>query len=241
MRTTSFRFYEKFGIPNIFGAVDGCQIRFQKCPRKIPVGQWADLYFCRKGFYSLNVQIVSNDKVIYSVDAGWFGSAHDARVWRRSQAKADLENPEEPHEFLLAADMAYPISLKVLKHYESPSTRQEHHFNKILNGLRTLSSECVYARLKQRFPILREMRCNVKNSQRIVLACCILHNMAEHSFDEVPFEIDENDPFGRPLPRTEVDIPQTVRQPENCAIIEARAQRDRYKEIVWNNRHNRQC
>ncbi len=81
----------------------------------------------------------------------------------------------------------------------------------------------------------------MKNSQRIVLACCILHNIAEHSFDKVPFEIDENDPFGRPLPRTEVDIPQTVRQTENCAIIEARAQRDRYKEIVWNNRHNRRC
>ena len=67
-----------------------------------------------KHFFSLNVQIVSNDRYIYDVDCGWPGSTHDARVWRASNARVHLELDRS--RFLIAADSAYPTSLKVMKH-----------------------------------------------------------------------------------------------------------------------------
>ena len=68
-----------------------------------------------KHFFSLNVQIVSNDRYIYDVDCGWPGSTHDARVWRASNARVHLELDRS--RFLIAADSAYPTSLKVMKHW----------------------------------------------------------------------------------------------------------------------------
>ena len=177
MRETSLRFFRKFGLPDIFGAVDGCHMRFEKAPQGLPQGQRSDDYICRKGFHSLNVQICSNDKVIYDVDAGWPGSVHDARVFRTSRLRDFLERDQS--RYMIAADSAYPISLKVMKHYERPTIQMHHTFNRRLNGLRTVSSENVYGRLKQRFPILRQLRMFLVSSQNVVLACCVLHNMSE--------------------------------------------------------------
>ena len=60
--------------------------------------------------------------------------------------------------YMIAVDSSYPLSLKVMKHYERPTLQMHHTFNRKLNGLRTVSSENVYGRLKQRFPILQQLR-----------------------------------------------------------------------------------
>ena len=226
MMETSLRFYDKFGLPNIFGAVDGCHMHFEKAPRALPAGQRADDYISRKGFHSLNVQICSNDKVIYDVDAGWPGSTHDARVFRASRLRNFLETDQS--RYMIAADSAYPISLKVMKHYERPTLQMHHTFNCRLNGLRTVSSENVYGRLKQRFPILRQLRMDLTRAQRVVLACCVLHNMAEEFKDEVP-------PRGRVPAHLLDDADDDDNEEEdddddgrNAQVLQARAHRDTY-------------
>ena len=87
MDDTAWRMFDRSGIRDIFAGIDGVHIRFQKHPRGIPPAQEVQDYWCRKQFYSINAMIVANDRYIYSVDCGLFGSAHDARVWNRSDAK----------------------------------------------------------------------------------------------------------------------------------------------------------
>lgn len=47
-------FERKYGFPGVIGCVDGTHVRIV-CPDK----NLRHLYYCRKGFYSLNVMIVS--------------------------------------------------------------------------------------------------------------------------------------------------------------------------------------
>lgn len=48
------RFYEKFGFPGVIGCVDGTHIKIIP-----PIKRERHLYINRKGFYSLNIMIVS--------------------------------------------------------------------------------------------------------------------------------------------------------------------------------------
>ena len=207
MEKTAGEMFDQFKLANFFAGVDGCQVRFQKKPRGCPPRQDLQLYWCRKQFYSLNVQFVSNHEYIYSVDAQWFGSAHDARIWKRSVAKVMVEDITSGH--IIAGDSAYPLSTTLMKPFANPN-RTQGIFNGKLSGLRTRMTENVYGRLKARFPILREMRHNLVYSQRIVVACAVLHNMAESFMDKVD-DVTAQDPYGRPVDEPPQRRPQRLR------------------------------
>ena len=88
MSATARRMYERFGLQRFAFAIDGMLVRFDGAPRSIPRGLVLQDYWCRKQFYALNCQVICNDRrLILDLDVGWHGSAHDARVWRRSLAK----------------------------------------------------------------------------------------------------------------------------------------------------------
>ena len=80
-------------------------------------------------------------------------------------------------------------------------------------------TENVFGRLKQRFPVLRELRTNLRYSQRIIVVCCILHNFAVLLGDELPHDVNASDPHRRPLPGS-----------EDVALMPTNAQRQ------WNRR-----
>ncbi|KAL1268525.1 hypothetical protein QQF64_033888 [Cirrhinus molitorella] len=76
---TKDKFRRDSGIPGIFGCIDGTHVRIQA------PSQNEYLFVNRKGFHSINVQVVcdANMKLI-DVVARWYGSAHDARILRES-------------------------------------------------------------------------------------------------------------------------------------------------------------
>lgn len=227
MDETAEEMFDQFKVPNIFAGVDGCQIRFQKKLRGCPPRQDLQLYWCRKQFYSLNVQFVSNHKYIYSVDAQWYGSAHDARIWKRSVAKVMVEASTSGH--IIAGDSAYPLSTSLIKPFANP-TRTQKIFNGALSGVRTRLTENVYGRLKARFPILREMRHDLVYSQRIVVACAVLHNMAEFFMDKVD-DVTAQDPFGRRVDEPPQRRPRRL-QPnvDNGPALTGRRDRQRLRD-----------
>lgn len=78
-------FHEIAGFPNIIGAIDGTQ-----CAIKAP-SQNEPAFVCRKGFHSINVQIVTNPKFeIIDIVAKWPGSTHDSFIWNNCGLKAYL-------------------------------------------------------------------------------------------------------------------------------------------------------
>ena len=47
---------------------------------------------CRKGFYSINCQVVCSAELVFlDVTASWPGSTHDATVWKYSGIKKIIE------------------------------------------------------------------------------------------------------------------------------------------------------
>uniref|UniRef100_A0A8W8MP63 DDE Tnp4 domain-containing protein n=1 Tax=Magallana gigas TaxID=29159 RepID=A0A8W8MP63_MAGGI len=81
------RFFEIAGFPNVVGCVDGTQIKI-KAPN-VNEGEYVN----RKGFHSLNVQMVCGpDFCITNVVAKWPGSVHDSRIFKESVLCREFEN-----------------------------------------------------------------------------------------------------------------------------------------------------
>ena len=229
MQSTAERMQDKFHLPRFAFAVDGCQVKFTSAPRKLPPNMFAQSFWCRKQYYSINVQLIGNDKYIYDLDVGWPGSTHDARVWSRSMVKRHLEQQKR---FLLAGDSGYPISENLVKPYstqESANDPRKRLFNRRLSGLRTMMSECLYGVWKARFPILKNLRTDFVFSQKIVVATAILFNLARMWDDPDPDpEEDDEDADGA----EEDDGDQVVVQDAAPATIRMRGKtlRDKLKD-----------
>ena len=182
MRILADKNEENFGIKNMPIAVDGCQIALGKRPKEeeMPEGTVVQNFWCRKMFWSLNVQFIGDaNQRIRDVDVGWPGATHDSRVWRNCTAKVILERQKT---FTIAGDTAYPISRNLVKKYANDDTDQKKRFNTAFDGLRTRASENIFGMLKMRYRILRNglsasgLRLEVCRKVVVALAC--LYNMA---------------------------------------------------------------
>ena len=77
MRANVDAFEARWGFPQVAGAIDGTHI-----PILRPVGDSAIDYFNRKGFYSVVMQaLVNNRGVFMDICVGWPGKVHDARIF----------------------------------------------------------------------------------------------------------------------------------------------------------------
>ena len=135
--------------------------------------------------------MVANEKYILDVDCSWPGSTHDSRVWNRSAVKTYMERQRR---YYVAGDSGYPISEILMKPYPTAEAAQcprKRLFNKRISGLRTVMSENIYGVLKRRWPILKSMRTDLVLSQKIVIATCILFNIARWWNDDGP-DFDED-------------------------------------------------
>ena len=177
MSKTSERMYERFKLPGFALAVDGMHVRFVEAPRGIPDHIPKQTFWCRKQYFSINVQLVCDDRLIRDVDCSWPGSTHDSRIWRLSEAKRYLE---QQRRFKVAGDTGYPISEILIKPYSTQEVgddRRKRLFNKRLSGARTVMSECIFGVLKRRWPILTAMRNHFVLAQKITVATAILFNI----------------------------------------------------------------
>lgn len=72
-------FYKVAEFPNVIGLIDGTHVQI------IAPAVSKDLFKNQKGYTSINVQGVCNDKGLFiHIYADWPGSAHGARVYRES-------------------------------------------------------------------------------------------------------------------------------------------------------------
>ena len=169
---------DKFGLPGISMAVDGVHCYFADTPRGVPAHiNELKVFWGRKARYSINCQVIGNEQRICDIDVQWPGSTHDARIWKLSHAKQIIE---EQIEYKIAADSGYPISQVLVKPYSAPEVNENPRrtFNRKLSGLRTVMTEDIFGRWKKCFPILRNLRCHLELSQKIIVTTAILENIA---------------------------------------------------------------
>ena len=185
-------FQRTCGFPDVIGCIDGTHI-----PILVPMNDRSETFRCRKGYFSLNVQMICGpDCTVYSVDSRWPGSAHDATIWSTSQIKQDLSSTI-PDKYHLLGDSAYLLSKTVLTPFKLPSSVFEARYNKKHSATR-MHIERTYGQIKRRFPLLvngLRFKC-VKDSAKCIVAIAVLHNICKKSLEYDPETIGSDDTMG---------------------------------------------
>lgn len=191
------QFFNVAGFPNCIGCVDCTHIRI-----KNPDGQQPLLYCNRKGWYSLNVQVICDAKCrIRDIVARWRGSAHDARIWDESLVKEEMETGRI--RGIILGDGGYPCRRYLLTPLLNPATPSEEAYN--LSHIRTRNTiERLFGQWKSTFRALQNgMQIKLSTAKHAIVAMAILHNIKlqrDHDdimYDEAPdiqprVEINEN-------------------------------------------------
>ena len=141
-------------------------------------GADAELYRNRKGYFSLNVQVISDANLrINDVVARWPGSTHDSTIFSNSSICARFETGEIKDGYILG-DGGYPCKRYLLTPLGTTTTAAERRYN--YSQIRTRNPvERTFGVLKRRFPCLKlGLRVQVRNSLSIIVACIVLHNIA---------------------------------------------------------------
>lgn len=130
-----------------------------------------------------------------NVVAKWPGSTHDSHIFRTSTVSCQMEQGGYGlDDGLLLGDSGYACSPYLMTPYTQPKTRAEEKFNRAHKITRSVI-ERTFGLLKRRFHILHsEIRMSPERVCTIIIACCVLHNLAimfrEPELDDI--EVDEN-------------------------------------------------
>lgn len=166
------------------GALDGLAIRI-KCPTKKDGINDPGNYFCRKGFYALNVQaICDRDKRFTWVSCCHKGSTHDSTAFAETRLMEILQQMSGElweEGFFIVGDQAYPISSFLMVPYPevdptNDPVRAKDSFNYYLSSER-IFIECAFGELIMRWGIFwSPLRFELGKSTKIVEAAMLLHN-----------------------------------------------------------------
>ncbi|TMW52509.1 hypothetical protein DOY81_002410 [Sarcophaga bullata] len=167
-------------FPEVIGAIDETQIKIKKIG-----GDLSKYYLNCNGYYSLNVQMVCDAKlIIRDVEARWEGSTEDCRIFNQSTIKQRFEN----HEFIgrMVGDSGYKLWPYLFTPLLRPQNDKENRYNIAHIATRKPVEDCL-AIWKKRFRCLLDgLRVNLDNAKILIIALAVLHNIAIVENDTVP-------------------------------------------------------
>ncbi|KAK9711729.1 DDE superfamily endonuclease [Popillia japonica] len=180
-------FYKLSQFPGVIGAIDCTHI-----PIKSPGGDNAELYRNRKGWFSINVQIVCDANLkIMDIVARWPGSVHHSTIFSNSLLRARFEANEFANLYMLG-DSGYMCTNYLLTPLANPRTEAEMRYQNAHIKTRNVI-ERLNGVWKRRFPALRSgMQLKKENILRIIVATAVLHNIANNSRQENEIAEDDN-------------------------------------------------
>ncbi|XP_041420063.1 putative nuclease HARBI1 [Xenopus laevis] len=168
-------FYTIAEMPNVIGAIDCTHIGL------IPPAEKERYYYNRKGFHSINVQVVCDaSSKILDVVAKYPGSTHDSFIFRNSHLHQRLQAGEAGNGWLLG-DSGYAVKPWLITPLLNPLTAAEDNFNSSHKATRCII-ERTFGILKSRFRCLDKtggfLIYKPEKVCQIIFSCCILHNYA---------------------------------------------------------------
>ncbi|KAJ3665363.1 hypothetical protein Zmor_000860 [Zophobas morio] len=178
-------FYDVAHFPNIVGCVDCTHIKI-----KNPDGSRPLLYCNRKGFYSVNVQVVCDaTSRITHIVARWRGSVHDSRIWNNCTLKDDFEHGRKTG--ILLGDSGYACTPYMLTPLLNTHNAAEEAYNRAHKATR-VTVECCFGRWKSMFRALQNnMQVSLDTAKACISAIAVLYNI-KLSYDD-NFECDDNE------------------------------------------------
>ncbi|KAJ3662284.1 hypothetical protein Zmor_006639 [Zophobas morio] len=117
-------FFEIASFPRVSGAIDCTHIKIQS-----PGGNDAEIFRNRKGYFSINVQMVCDRNLkILNVVSRWPGSAHDATIFTHSRLCREFES-NMFQNCLLLGDSGYGIKNYLFTPLLNPITEAKQLYN----------------------------------------------------------------------------------------------------------------
>ncbi|GFX93156.1 putative nuclease HARBI1 [Trichonephila clavipes] len=163
----SQKFYREFGFPGIYGALDCSLIKILN-----PGGSLAETFRCRKGFFALNVQTVSDSNLsIRNIVLRWPGRTHGSTVFDHFYLRAHVEK-EVPSSYHLLGDSGYPLQSYLMTLFLNPvgAGQLTHRARNVV--------ETIWCMEKRFSCIDTPFRCSLKTAQTVIVATAVLHNHA---------------------------------------------------------------
>ncbi|XP_052806427.1 putative nuclease HARBI1 [Mya arenaria] len=120
------QFYGLAQFPKVVGVIDGTHIRIQ------PPSEDEPSFVNRKGFHSINVQVVFDgfDRIT-NVVARWPGSAHDSRILQQSGLRNLFDEGHVPNgQYHLLGDSGYAGRRWLLTPYLNPQPGSQTAYNR---------------------------------------------------------------------------------------------------------------
>ncbi|KAB0791964.1 hypothetical protein PPYR_13925 [Photinus pyralis] len=106
------RFMEQFQFPGIIGAIDCTHVAIKAPPQDHPVNPGL-AYYNRKGYYSINVQLICDANLrVLNCNARFPGAVHDSAIWSLSQVRHYLQRMYSQGQLQstwLIGDSGYPL------------------------------------------------------------------------------------------------------------------------------------
>ncbi|XP_041435663.1 putative nuclease HARBI1 isoform X2 [Xenopus laevis] len=173
LQTIKDDFHKISSFPNVMGVID--------CTHVALSPPTEDIYRNSKNFHSLNVQMVcAADMRILNLVAGYPGSTHDSYILKHSSLHSILTSENLPKGWILGDD-AYPLTEYLLTPVKDAKTKAEEQYN-AAHKLAHSIIERTFGSIKSRFRCLDRsggvLQYSPEKGAQIILACCILHNLA---------------------------------------------------------------
>lgn len=194
-------------LAGIIGPLDSLAVQIRS-PKLSEVSDPGN-YYCRKGFFALNVQAISDRSRKFT----WCytsnkGSTHDSVAFTNSRFYSLLAEKSvqlEEKGFYLIGDSAYNLTPFLLVPYSTEEVQADcsnmcDAFNFYLSSSRILI-ECAFGELVMRWGILwRTLQHDLFKCQHIIQVCMLLHNfIKDKGTDEIDGECNNaNDSDWRP-------------------------------------------
>ena len=175
-------FEAKFGLPGVFGAIDGSHFRIKE-----PNSNHTE-YLNYKGFHSINVQAICDSHGYFlDVYAKHPGRCHDARMFQMSPASTWLEKgmlgsftdflPDTPNYLL--GDPGYYVLPYMMTEFTLCSSVGHNLFNILLRSARNVI-ERAFGRLKARWRYVSgKMEIALEGVPDLIISAFVLHNFLE--------------------------------------------------------------
>ncbi|KAL7724673.1 hypothetical protein ACLKA6_012331 [Drosophila palustris] len=176
--------YEKqWSFPNCIGAIDGKHVPIKKPPNS------GSAFYNYKGFHSIVLMAVCDASYRFTfIDVGAYGSEGDMNAFSHSKrGKAlmsrVLEFPENsmingvPTPYFMVGDDAFPLDTRIMKPFGARTlTKDERIFNYRLSRARRCIENAFGILCAKWIAVQRTLLCRPDRAQKIVAACCYLHN-----------------------------------------------------------------
>lgn len=176
-------FNTRWNFPNCVGAIDGKHVSI-KAPSNA-----GSVFYNYKGFHSLALLAICDASYKFTyLDVGAYGSEGDCNILRNSKFGTSVLHDRLPFPengtvngtklpFFFVGDDAFPLCKRIMKPFSKHNlTDKELIFNYRLSRARRCI-ENAFGLLSAKWACLKKtLFCGPDRAQRIISACCFLHN-----------------------------------------------------------------